>query len=230
MNSLLACGYNSQSNEAVLRLRNQVPGLPIAVGLHPWFATEGIDEIEKLIAGALPTAVGECGLDATADESMTPLVVQRKVFESQLEIAVQMKLPVTVHSRRAVTAVFDIVRAYPAVRGVMHAFGGSYEQAKLFVDRGWLIGLGGAVTRPNASRVHKLARRLPLHAIALETDAPAIGLAGISVPNVRPAHLPRIAAALAELRDIDVLELVDETDKSAVRMFGHKVLRWPTFD
>lgn len=189
-----------------------------------------MDVVAELIASSSPTAIGECGLDATKDEAIVPLVEQRKVFERQLEIASQMKLPVTVHSRRAVADVFDMIRGYPDIRGVMHAFGGSYEQARLFVDRGWLIGLGGAVTRPNARRVHGIARRLPLQAIVLETDAPAIGMEGISIPNVRPAHLRRIAAALAELRAIDVSELVDETDKNAKRIFGNKVLRGSTLD
>jgi TatD DNase family protein len=228
--SLLACGYNAQSNKAVLGLRSQVPGLPIAIGLHPWFATEDIDGVAELIRKSYPTAIVECGLDATADESMAPLVTQRKVFESQLEIAGQLKLPVTVHSRRAVASVVEIICDYPQVRGVMHAFGGSYEQAKQLVDRGWLIGLGGAVTRPNARRVHGIACRLPLEAIVLETDAPAIGLEGVAVPNVRPAHLLRIAAALAELRNIEVSELIEETDKNVARIFGSAVLRWPAVD
>ena len=226
--SLLACGYNAQSNEAVLNLRDQLPGLPIAIGLHPWFATEAIGGVTELIVNSFPVAIGECGLDAAVDESTAPRMMQRKVFETQLEIAGQMKLPVSVHSRRAVAAVFDMVREYPNVRGVMHAFGGSYEQAKLFVDRGWLIGFGGVITRRNAHRVRGIARRLPLEAMVLETDAPAIGLEGVEVPNVRPAHLPRIAAALAELRGVDVSELVEATDKNAGRLFGSKVFRWTT--
>jgi len=69
---------------------------------------------------------------------------------------------------------------------------------------------------------------LPLEAIVLETDSPAIGLEGVEVPNVRPAHLPRIASALAELRGVDVSELVEATDKNAGRVFGSKVLNWAT--
>lgn len=228
VSSLLACGYNAQSNEAVLGLRDQLPGLPIAIGLHPWFATEPIGCVTESIINSFPVAIGECGLDAAVDESTAPPTIQRRIFETQLEIAGQMKLPVSVHSRRAVAAVFDMVREYPTVRGVMHAFGGSYEQAKLFVDRGWLIGFGGAVTRRNAHRLRGIARRLPLEAIVLETDSPAIGLEGVEVPNVRPAHLPRIASALAELRGVDVSELVEATDKNAGRVFGSKVLNWAT--
>lgn len=228
VNSLLACGYNAQSNEAVLRLRVQIPGLPIAIGLHPWFATEPLGGVVELIGNSQPIAIGECGLDGKVDELTSPQAAQRKAFETQLELASQMKLPVSVHSRHAVSAVFECIREHSNVRGVMHAFGGSYEQAKLFVDRGWLIGIGGAVTRTNARRVHGIARRLPINAIVLETDAPAIGLEGVPVPDVRPAHLPRIATALAELRGVDVSELVDATDTNAEQLFGRKVLSWAT--
>ena len=223
--SLLACGYNAQSNQAVLGLRQSIPGLPIAIGLHPWFAGEAIDTVAELIASAAPNAVGECGLDAAANDRMPSGAVQRKAFEIQLEVACQTGLPVTVHSRRAVAVVFDMVQNFHDVRGVMHAFGGSYEQAKLFVDRGWLIGIGGAVTRANSLRVHGLARRLPLEGIALETDAPAIGMEGVCAPHVRPAHLPRIAAAIAKLRSIDLAELVNTTDNNAKKIFSLEVQR-----
>ena len=179
----------------------------------------------ELIANAAPTAVGECGLDAVVDDTMPSQAAQRKAFETQLDIACRTGLPVTVHSRRAVSDVFDIVRNFRDVRGVLHAFGGSYEQAKLFLDRGWLIGTGGTVTRSNALRLRRLVCCLPLEGIALETDAPAIGLQGINAPRARPGHLPQIADTVANLLDIDVAVLIDATDNNAKRIFGSEVLR-----
>jgi TatD DNase family protein len=225
VHSILACGYNAQSNEAVVKLRQQLPGLPIAVGLHPWFASEPFDTIAKLIFGADPIAIGECGLDGIANGTMPSVAQQRKVFETQLDIAQRAKLPVTVHSRRAVTSVFETIGHFHDVRGVMHAFGGSYEQAKLFVERGWLIGVGGAITRGNAHRIHRVARCLPLEGMVLETDAPAIGLDGVCAADVRPAHLPLIAVALSHLRAIDVAEIIGATDNNVKRMFGCAVVQ-----
>ena len=90
--SLLACGYNAQSNEAVLGLRQSIPGLPIAIGLHPWFADEAIDTVAELIARAAPNAVGECGLDAAANDRMPSGAVQRKAFEIQLASCVSNRI------------------------------------------------------------------------------------------------------------------------------------------
>jgi TatD DNase family protein len=228
--SLLACGYNCDSNQAVIRLRQRFPGLPIAIGVHPWFADESTDGLAALIAGESPIAVGECGLDGKLDEPIPSELIQRRTFEAQLEIAYQLRLPVTVHSRRAAAQVLEMIGNFPSVRGVMHAFGGSYEQAKAFVGRGWLIGIGGAVTRHSAHRVHQLAQRLPIDSVVLETDAPAIGLDGVNPPDVRPSHLPRVAKALAALRGVDMDELSAATDENAQRIFGSNVLCPVRFD
>jgi len=224
VHSLLACGYNHQSNQAVIELRQRLPGLPISIGIHPWFADESTEHLSDLITKQNPIAVGECGLDGTEELSIPSIPIQRRTFEIQLDIARQLQLPVTVHSRRSAAQVLDIITNFGAVRGVMHAFGGSYEQAKSFVERGWLIGIGGAVTRPNARRVHRLARELPIEGVALETDAPAIGLHDVNPPDVRPAHLPIIAAALAAVRGIEVQELVEATNENVRRLFGSQAL------
>jgi TatD DNase family protein len=223
--SLLACGYNAASNAKVESLRNNIPALPVAIGLHPWFANEPWDGLQEQIVRCNAAAVGECGLDGTDDPSMPPLVIQRVVFEAQLDMARQMGLPVTVHARKALGMVSEITMRFPGVRGILHAFAGSYEQAMTFVDRGWLIGIGGAVTRVRAVRVRKLVQQLPLSCIVLETDAPAIGVEGVSPPNVRPAHLPLVAKAIAELTRLSSEEVSAVTDANADSLFGFSITR-----
>jgi TatD DNase family protein len=145
------------------------------------------------------------------------------VFEFQLDIAQKMSVPVTVHSRKAVTAVAEVIMGFPGVRGILHAFGGSYEQAKEFVDGGWLIGIGGAATRVGAKKIRNLVQKLPLSCIALETDAPAIGIEGIGSGNVRPAHLPLIAEAIASLRGISKEEVTTVTSRNVDSLFGFPI-------
>ena len=225
--SLLACGYNKESNFAVEQLRVAISGLPISIGIHPWYANQScsLEELRELLLRLRPAAVGECGLDAKEDVTIPPLSVQYPVFEVQLELARQLNLPVTVHSRRAVSKVHGIARHFREVRGVMHAFSGSYEQASSFLDQGWLIGVAGAVTRVNASKTRDLVRRLPLAGIVVETDAPAIGLMDVPPSTVRPAHLPRIVREIATLKQITMDDVVCATNLNAARMFGHWALR-----
>lgn len=223
LQSLLACGYNAKSNAEVEALHDSVPALPVAIGLHPWFANESSVPLLDQIIRTRAVAIGECGLDGSDDPSIPPLPVQRVVFEHQLQLAKRLAMPVTVHSRKAVNVVAETTRRFPGVRGIMHAFGGSYEQAVAFIDCGWLIGIGGAVTRVGAKKIRRLAERLPLSSLALETDAPAIGMEGIVPPSVRPAHLPLVAEAIAELRGISKDEVSAVTDANVDSLFGFHV-------
>lgn len=218
--ALLTCGYHAESNAAVLALAATYDRLPFALGLHPWYADEPVEPVLALIERSAPTAIGEAGLDLWPGPSMPALSRQVLVLEAQLDLAERLNLPVTLHSRKAVPELLAVLGNHPRVRGALHAFSGSYEQARPFLDRGWYVGLGGAVTRPRARRLRRLAQALPLDRILLETDAPAIGLEGIEPPHVRPAHLPKVLQAIAELRQMAPEELEAHTDANAERLFG----------
>ncbi len=222
--SLLACGYNGDSNRAVVELRQRFPSLPISLGIHPWFANEPTAGLKELIRSMNPAAIGECGLDFAPGDDMPSEEVQTQAFEFQLDLAESTGRPLTIHSRRAVHRVFELANAFPKAKGILHAFGGSFEQARQFVDIGWLIGIGGAVTRAGARRVRGVAQRLPLDAFVLETDAPAIGLEGVNPPHVRPAHLGLVARAIAQLREQDELEIIESTNRNVSRLLGAQVL------
>jgi len=217
---MLTCGYDEPSNEAVSRLAKRHPDLHVAIGLHPWHADGDIDAVLKRIVEVRPAAVGEAGLDLWGEEPCHPLSRQAFVLEAQLQLAGQLGLPVTLHSRKAVDALFSIVRNHPRVRGALHAYSGSWEQVKPFLDLGYYVGVGGAVTRSRAKRVRRCAASLPLDRLVLETDAPAIGMDGVEPPDVRPEHLPRVLAALSELRGVDRDELEAATTRNAHTLFG----------
>ncbi|MBN2196863.1 MAG: TatD family hydrolase [Polyangiaceae bacterium] len=222
--SVLTCGYDMTSNNAVLALSRRHPGLPHALGLHPWHATDEIEPILFLLERERPTAVGEIGLDLWGDPPPAPLPRQLAVLEAQLEVADRLQLPISVHSRRALPELLPVLRRFPRVRGALHACSGSHEQVRPFLDLGYLVGVSGAITRPHAVRLRRLARALPLDAILLETDAPAVGLEGIWPPHVRPAHLPQVLAALAEVRGESPERVESATDANAVALYGPGVL------
>jgi len=217
---VLTCGYHAASNQLVCALRERIPSLPFAVGLHPWFASEDVESVVRLITDRRPSAVGEAGLDLWGDPPCQPLERQVHVLEAQLQVAVGLDLPVTLHSRKAVDVLLSVLRNHPGVRGALHAFSGSYEQARPFLDLGMYIGVGGAVTRSRAKRVRRCASALPLDRILLETDAPAIGMEVVEPPHVRPAHLVHVRNALAILRGIEPERVEEATDVNASSLFG----------
>ncbi|MCL2823927.1 MAG: TatD family hydrolase [Polyangiaceae bacterium] len=220
VHTVLTCGYNSESNKAVCDLATKVQSLTFALGLHPWFADQNVDAVIHEIATHRPTAIGEIGLDLHDNPPCPPIDRQIQVLEAQLQCAVRMGLPVTIHSRKAVQYLLPVLRNHPGIRGALHAFSGSYEQAKPFLNIGLYIGVCGSITRPQAKRVRRCASQLPLDRILLETDAPAIGMNTIAPPHVRPSHLSHVRDGLADIRSIAPSDVEQATDANARALFG----------
>ena len=196
-------------------------GLLPAYGLHPMYLADHrpahLDDLRDWIERERPLAVGECGLDffvdgLDADE-------QQRYFDGQLTLARAFDLPVIVHARRAVEAVIASIKRVGDLRGVVHSFSGSPEQARQLWQLGFLIGLGGPVTYERANRLRSLARTMPLEFLLLETAAPDQPDAGIRGQRNEPSRLPAVCAAIAELRDQSPDEIAAATTRNAERLF-----------
>ncbi|MCD9028608.1 TatD family hydrolase [Luteimonas sp. BDR2-5] len=200
-------------------------GLYPAYGLHPMFLSDhgpaDLDALEGWIARERPVAVGECGLDFFVDGLDRER--QQFYFDGQLAIAREHDLPVIVHARRAVDAVIASIRRHPGVRGVVHSFPGSPQQAAQLHDLGFLVGIGGPVTYARAQRLRRTVAGLPADQLLLETDAPDQPDAGIRGQRNEPARLAYIAAVVAALRNEPVETLADATTRNAARLFGWTV-------
>jgi TatD DNase family protein len=192
-----------------------------AYGLHPMFLgehrPEHLDELRDWLERERPCAVGECGLDFFVEGLDAD--AQRRYFDAQLQLAREFELPVIVHARRAVEEVIHTLRRIGGLRGVVHSFSGSPEQARQLWDMGFLLGLGGPVTYPRANRLRTLAATMPLEFLLLETDAPDQPDAGIRGQRNEPARLPAIVAAIAGLRGQPVEEVAAQTTANARRLF-----------
>lgn len=198
------------------------PGLHAAYGLHPCYLAEHrpehLDALRRWIEAERPVAVGECGLDLFV-AGLDPLA-QERYFIAQLKLAREFGLPVIVHARRAVDQVLKCIGRIGALRGVVHSFAGSREQALRLRERGFLVSLGGPLGYPRANRLHRLARELPLACLMLETDAPdQPGPAHQGTRN-EPAYLPEVLATLAALREETPAAIAAATTRNALELFG----------
>lgn len=197
-------------------------GLYPAYGLHPMYLSshreEHLHALEAWIARERPVAVGECGLDYFVEG--LDHEAQQRYFDGQLAIAREADLPVVVHARRAVDAVIASIRGHAPVRGVVHSFAGSAEQARQLHDLGFLVGLGGPVTYERANRLRKLAATLPIEQLLLETDAPDQPDAHIRGLRNEPARLTTVLNVIAELRDEDPMDLAAATTRNARKLFA----------
>ncbi len=200
----------------------QDAGLFAAYGLHPMYLSEHrpahLEDLRTWIEREKPVAVGECGLDFFVEG--LDAETQQQYFDGQLRLAREFDLPVIVHARRAVDAVIASIRRIGGLRGVVHSFSGSPEQARHLWQLGFLIGLGGPVTYERANRLRTLARTMPLDHLLLETDAPDQPDAGIRGQRNEPARLPVVRDVIADLRGITADEVSQATTRNAERLFN----------
>jgi TatD DNase family protein len=196
-------------------------GLHAAYGLHPMYLDEHEDGHLDALAGWIereqPIAIGECGLDYFVDGLDRER--QQHFFDDQLRLAAEYGLPVIVHARRAVDAVIASIRRFPGVRGVVHSFSGSPEQARQLWDLGFLIGLGGPITYDRANRLRKLATEMPMEFLLLETDAPDQPDAWHRGTRNEPARLRHILDTVAGLRGQAPEAIAAATTTNAQRLF-----------
>jgi TatD DNase family protein len=201
------------------------PGLYPAYGLHPTFLAEHrpvhLDELRDWVERERPLAIGECGLDLFVG-GLDPQA-QALYFDGQLRLARDTGLPLVVHARRAVDAVTAAIRRIggeAGLRGVVHSFSGSPEQARQLWKLGFLVGLGGPLTYERAQRLRRLVAEMPLEFLLLETDAPDQPDAGIRGQRNEPARLATVLETVAMLRQQDPAEIAAITSANAERLFA----------
>ncbi len=224
---IVVLGVHAANWQRVWQLACDQPSVHAALGLHPVFLEEHQDAhvqqlrdwLERLRGEPKLCAVGEIGLDYYIDNP--DIERQQRLLEAQLALAADFSLPVLLHVRRAHAPMIATLKRYKLERsGVIHAFSGSWEEAREYLRLGFRLGLGGAGTWPQAQRMHRVLRQLPLEAIVLETDAPDIPPAGHAGERNSPELLPEICRRLADLKGIDAHALAAASYRNSCELFG----------
>lgn len=215
-----AISYRGFAN--LKRVCAQWPGLHPAYGLHPMFVAEHQPQHLTLLAEWVerekPLAIGECGLDFYLGDADAD--TQRLYFHSQLQLAKDVALPLILHARRALDEVTQALRRSGGLRGVVHSFSGSLQQAEHLWDLGFLIGIGGPITYPRASRLRSIVAQMPIEHLLLETDSPDQPLSGQGPMRNEPANLREILSCVAELRGEETASIAAATTRNARNLFG----------
>jgi TatD DNase family protein len=192
-----------------------------AYGLHPLLIDAHRDahlaELPDWLDGHGAIAVGEIGLDFYV-YGLDP-ARQREIFVRQLEIAREHDLPVIVHARRAFEETIHTLRRFKGLRGVVHSFSGSEEQARQLFDLGFHLGIGGPVTYDRANRIRRVVAAMPLEWLLLETDAPDQPCAHHRGERNEPAFMTDVLDTISSLRDESAEDIAAATTANAVRLF-----------
>ncbi len=194
-----------------------------AMGLHPedvredWAAV--LDRMEQALTQCKWIAIGEIGLDYHFDTTYKE--EQKLAFRRQLDWALQMNLPVMIHSRDATEDMLGIMKEYipKGLRGVMHCFSGSKEVAEQWVKMGLYLGIGGVITFKNCKLAEHL-EGIPLEHILLETDAPWMAPVPYRGKRNEPAWMIHVANRLAEVYQVPVERIIQQTTLNAQRLFS----------
>lgn len=197
-------------------------GLHPAYGLHPMFLDQHqpqhLHDLIELIERERPFAIGECGLDYFVEG--LDHEQQLHYFNAQLKLAREHDLPVIVHARRAFDEVAACIRKVDGVRGIVHSFSGSQQQAEQFWKLGFSLGIGGPVTYPRAKRLRDIVARMPIEFLLLETDSPDQPLHGHQDQRNEPALLVEVLAVVAGLRGESEAQVAASTSDNARRLFN----------
>ncbi len=219
---LVVPAIDARGWDGLLALCEKEQGLYPALGLHPVFVeqhkAEDVEKLDAKLAATKVIAVGEIGLDFYIKE--LDRQQQIELFEAQLTIAAKHDLPVILHTRKAHDEVLRSLRKIKVKGGVSHAFNGSQQQAKQYIDIGFKLGFGGTMTYEGSHKIHQLAKALPLESIVLETDAPDMVVASHRGERNSPEYLTESLNALARIRDEDINHIAEQTTANTCEVFG----------
>ena len=216
-------GCDLPTSRAALALAEQFPHVYAAVGIHPedcaGYTDADLDALRQLCRHDKAVAIGEIGLDYYWAEN-PPRDFQQQVFRRQLELALELDMPVIIHDREAHGDSLAIVKEYPGLRGVFHCFSGSPEMAAELLKRGWYLGFDGPITYKNAKRAPEVAAMTPLDRILVETDSPYMTPVPFRGKRNDSRYLPYVLEKLAEWKGVTTEEMTDITFANGKRLFG----------
>ncbi len=221
----ITVGTDVSESQKAIALANKYDNMYATAGIHPHYAkdvsTETIEQLREAAHNEKVVAIGEAGLDFHYNFSKQ--LAQKQVFIEQLKIAADLDLPLIVHSREAFDETIEILDDFGAAieKVVFHCFGGSAEQAKIVLDRGYYISFTGVVTFKNADDARRAAAAVPVDRLMVETDCPYMSPAPMRKQKTNePGLMVHTAKLLAEVKNVDLETLAAATTATAKEFFG----------
>ncbi len=222
---VIAVATTAEDSQSVLAIAEGRPGVFASVGIHPNNAAEAApgdwDVIKTLASDPRVVALGETGLDRHWDR--TPFDLQQDYFARHLELAHEFDRPVIIHSRDChADIVGQLRRLGRPIRGVLHSFTGSWDEAREILDLGLHLSFAGMLTFANKSLdpLRTAAAQVPIDRLLVETDSPYLSPHPFRGQTNEPARVAQTAARLAEIRGMLVTDLAAATTRNARQLFG----------
>lgn len=210
--------------DEALRLADQHEGIFAAAGIHPHEAGKAeakhFNQLQEWATNPKFLAVGEIGLDYHYDHS--PRQVQKDVLVRQLDLAREIRRPIVIHCREAWTDLSEIIAAHwqaNGLGGILHCFGGERDDARRFLDWGFLVSFAGNVTFKKAENLRAVAKEIPLNRLLTETDSPYLAPTPHRGKRNEPANVVHVTRALADIHNLSGEEFGRQTIENFSRFF-----------
>lgn len=244
---IIVPAVNPEHWQRVLDLtKNTTLNISCSLGVHPWFVILQDDKSpssplnydvafqEQRLKNAIVinrekiVAIGECGIDVFKAKKNTQnqqalnenIVLQQNFFDMQLSLAQENNLPVIVHHCQSHALILPLLNKYKLAKaGVIHAFSGSYQQAKAYVELGFKIGVGGTITYPRAKKTINAIKQLPLSSLLLETDAPAMPPMGMQGVKNSPLSIAIVFQTLVDIRNEPEKVIAHQIEDNVEQLF-----------
>lgn len=220
VDAILMPAIDSTTHDAMLLTESTYTQCLAMIGLHPCSVNETFEKELAIVREYLQRrkfcAIGEIGLDFYWDKTYTDQ--QFQCFHAQIEMALQYDIPIAIHSRNATDECIEVIRQYPALKGVFHCFSGTYEQAVSLMDTHFMMGIGGVATFKNGG-LDKILEKTGIERVILETDAPYLAPVPFRGKRNEPAYTRLVAEKLADITGLSLDQVAEITTENARQLF-----------
>lgn len=224
---ILIPGMDIASSQTAVQLAESHEHLYAAVGVHPHYANawtnDQLAKLRELARSNKVVAIGEIGLDYHRDY-VSP-EDQMRAYREQLDLAIEVELPVVLHNRESVDHILDEIRTragkFPEARtGVLHSFAGSMQQSRQAIELDLYLGIGGPVTYRNTESISDIVRSVTTHRMLLETDAPYLPPQPHRGERNEPAYVRFVAEKMSSILEMTNPDLIARMYQNSDQLFG----------
>lgn len=228
ISKIVNVGYSVTSSKQAIKLSKRYPQIYATCGISPNdipTEVENIDQlliqIQKLAKEPKIVAIGEIGLDYYWNKENKQ--IQKQIFQKQIEIANQEKLPIVIHTREAIDDTLQILRKYlPQKRGIFHCCPLNRELVKQALELGFYISFAGPITFKNAKNASEIIRMVPLEKILIETDSPYLSPEPNRGKRNDSSNIINIAKKIAEVKELPIEKVAQITYQNACNIYEIK--------
>ena len=215
---VIGCDYNTSVK--AIEIASAYENVYAIIGLHPSEVDKekdiNLSWLRNLVKHEKVIGIGEIGIDLYCTKENKDLKVE--YLKKQLDVALELNMPISVHSRDAIELTYNILSEKP-YKGIIHCFSGSLEMAKKFIDKGYYLGIGGVVTFKN-TKLKDVVKEIPLSCIVSETDAPYLAPTPFRGKLNKPEYIKLIVEEIANIKGVSASEVEKQIDLNVFSIFG----------